>query len=208
MAAFLAAKVPAEVVERRWTVPVDSDDAPASASLSATGVTVGANEFQGNELVLTVSGGAAAATGSVVATITTDRGRTLVETLYIPVIASSAQIAATARDYVNFALRKIIGNGNDPDATELADALERLNALVALWREGGADIGAAFPITANTVIYCPDWAVTALRYNLLLDCYSNYEAEPSAMDAMKARQGLALVKHKNLPVDRKAGAYF
>jgi hypothetical protein len=187
-----------------WTVPVDQDDAPASVSLSASGVTVDGSEFEGNDLVLYLSGGTAAATASIVATITTDQGRTLVETLYIPVVASASQIAATARDFVNFALRKIVGNGEDPDANELADGLERLNAIVARWRAGGADIGAAFPIVAGTVIYCPDWAVSGLRYNLLIEVASIYGTEPTPLEYEQARRGLQLIKHKNLPVEREA----
>lgn len=209
MAAFLSAKVPAEVVERRWMVPVDADDSPASVSFSASGVTIDADEFEGNELVLTLSGGTAAATGSIVATVTTDQGRTLVETLYIPIVASAAQIANTARDYCSFALRKIIGNGNDPDATELTDALERLNALVAAWRAGGADIGAAFPLDASTVIYCPDWAVSALRYNLLTEINDLYSDVPAPMGWQRlAARGLQLVKHKSLPANRGATTHF
>lgn len=208
MAHTLAPKVPAEVVQRRWTVPVDSDDGALSASLSASGVTIDENSFEGNELVLTLSAGSAAATGAIVATVTTSRGRTLVETLYIPIVASAAQIADTARDYCYFALRKIVGLGEDPEAVELDDALERLSALIAQWRAGGADIAAPFPLTANSVVYCPDWAVAALRYNLLLDCYSNYTAEPSPMDVMRARQGLQLVKQRNLPADRGAAVYY
>ena len=207
MADYLASKVTTEVVRREWTVPVDADDAPASVSLSASGVTVDANEFIGNDLVLTLSGGTAAATGSIVATITTDQGRVLVETLYIPIVQSAAQIANTARDYVGFALRKITGNGEDPSASELSDALERLNAMVAEWRAGGADIGAAFPLVAGTVIYCPDWAVSALRYNLLIECAPLYGAEPSAIDYDRARRGLQLIKHKNLPDARKVEFY-
>lgn len=208
MAFILAAKVPTEVVERRWTVPVDADDAPSSVTLSATGVTVDANEFIGDELVLTLSAGTAAATGSIVATVTTDQGRTLVETLYIPVIASAAQIADTARDYVNFALRKVTGNGVDPDSAELDDALERLNALVAAWRAGGADIGAPFPLTANSVIYCPDWAASALRFNLRVSCHDHYDAPITAFDANEARRGLQLIKHMNLPADREGADFF
>lgn len=207
MAHFLAAKAPAEVVQRRWTVPVDSDDGALSVSTSASGVTVDEDSLEGDELVLTLSAGVAAATGEIVATVTTSRGRILEETLYIPIVASEAQIAGTARDYCYFALRKITGLGEDPDATELEDALERLSALVALWRAGGADIAAPFPLTANSVIYCPDWAVSALRYNLLVDCYSNYTAQPSPMDVMNARRGLAMVKHRNLP-DARAAVYY
>lgn len=208
MAAFLSAKVPAEVAERRWTVPVDSDDAPASVALSASGITVDANEFEGNELVLTLSAGTAAATGSIVATVTTDQGRTLVETLTIPIVESAAQIANTARDYCSFALRKIVGIGNDPEASELTDALERLNALVASWRAGGADIGAPFPLTASSVIYCPDYAVDALRFNLRVSCHDHYDAPITAYDADRARRGLQLVKHKNLPANREGAEFY
>ncbi len=207
MADYLASKVSTEVVRREWTVPVDADDAPASASLSASGVTVDANEFIGNDLVLTLSGGTAAATGSIVATITTDKGRVLVQTLYIPIVQSAAQIAATARDIVNFALRKITGPRRSPSAVELSDGLERLNAMVATWRAGGADIGAAFPLEAGTVIYCPDWAVQALRYSLLLDVAALYGAEPTALEYEQARRGLQLIKHKNLPDTRKVEFY-
>lgn len=207
MADFLAAKAPTEVVERRWTVPVDSDDAPASVSLSASGVTVDANEFQGNELVLTLSAGSAAATGSIVATVTTDQGRTLVETLYIPIVASASQIADTARDYCYFALRKITGR-RDPTARELSEALGRLSGMIAKWRAGGANIGCAFPITAATVIYCPDWAVDALRFNLRVSCHDHYDAPITPFDASEAKRGLQLIKHKNLPAEREGSAYY
>lgn len=201
MADFLTAKAPTEVVERRWTVPADES---VTAVVTGSGITVDAYEIDQNDLVVTLSGGTAAATGVLTVTITTNDGQTLVETLYVPVVASEAQIANTARDYCTFALRKIIGIGETPEAAELDDALERLNSMIATWRAGGADIGAAFPIEANTVIYCPDWAVEAIRYNLLLDCYSNYGEQPTQMDAIKATRGLQLVKHKNLPADRKA----
>jgi len=204
MATFLAAKAPTEVVQRSWTVPADCDDSALSVSLSASGITVDESELRGNELVLTLSAGSAAATGSVEATVTTTRGRTLIETLYIPVVASASQIADTARDYCYFALRKIVGLGEDPTAEELTDALEQLEGLIANWRACGADIGCAFPITAGTVIYCPDWAVDALRYNLRLSVYSTYGEEPTPMDVMKARGGLILVKQRGLPDERKA----
>ena len=207
MAHILAAKAPTEVVERRWAVPVIDGDAPSSASLSASGVTVDDNAFEGNELVLTLSAGSAAATGSIVATITTDAGHTLVETLYIPVVASAAQVADTARDYIDFALRKIVGLGVEAEAEELADALERLNALIAEWRACGADIGAPYPLTSNSVIYCPDYAVNALRYNLMVALAPLYGADLSPLEYEAARRGLQLVKSKNLPADRP-GVYF
>lgn len=199
MAFFLAPKTAGETVQRRWTVPVDADDKPASAALSATGITVSANSFEGDELVLTLAGGTAAATSTIVATITTSRGRVLVETLYIPVIDSAAQIADTARDYIAFALRKVAGIGVVVDADEEADALERLSGLIAHWREQGADIGAPFPLNDNSVIYCPDYASRGLRYALLVECASLYDYQPTPYELSAALRGLQTIKHKNLP---------
>lgn len=207
MADFLAAKVPTEVVRREWAIPVDSDDGPESVALSASGVTVDGSDFEGNTLVLTLSAGTAAATGSITVTVTTSQGRTLVETLYIPVIASTAITADTARDYVDFALRKIVGIGESAEADELAHALECLNGLIARWRAGGADIGSAYPLEASTVIYCPEWAVSALRYNLLVECFNLFGAEPTALEYDMARRGLQLIKHKNLPDVRPVEFY-
>lgn len=204
MTIFFTPKTSGEVVERRWTVPVDAGDAPGSVSLSVSGVTVDSSAFEGNDLVFVLSAGTAAATGTITATVTTEKSRTLVETIYIPIIESAAQIANTARDYVNFAMRKIVGIGETPEAAELDDALAILSALIAGWRAGGADIGAAFPIDANTVIYCPDYAVSALRYNLLVEVAQGYGSEVTAVEYGQARRGPQLVKHKNLPEVREA----
>ena len=197
MAHFLASKVAAEVVGRRWTVP--GDDLPTAVSTSASGVTVDSAEVDGSDIVLTLSAGTAGATASVTVTVTTGLGQTLIETLYVPVILSTAVTADTANDYVAFALRKVVGIGEEASADELADALERLNALVADWRATGADIAATFPIISSTVIYCPDWAVSALRYNLLVECAPLYGVEPTALEYDRARRGLQLVKNKNIP---------
>lgn len=207
MATTLAAKAPTEVVERRWPAPVDSDDSAESVAVSATGVTATAT-LEGDEVVLAVSGGTAAETGMITVTVTTSQGRTLIETIYVPVIASPAQIADTARTYAEFALRKIVGIGNDPEASELADALQRLEGIICEWRAGGADIGATMPLEAATVVYCPDWAVNALRYNLLVACAPIYGEEPTSIDYSAARRGLQLVKHKCLPDTRELADYY
>jgi len=209
MAAFFASKVGAEIAQRAYVVPVGEDDNLASVTTTAAGVTVVSTEIEGSEVLVNLSGGTDGQTATIVLTATTDKGRTFVETIYLPIIASAAQVAHTAREYVTFALRRIVGNGETPGADEMTDALERLNALIAEWRGFGADIGAAFPITADTVIYCPDYAVSALRYNLLMDVSSLYglDAQPTPMEVMKARQGLALVKNMNVPEDRQATYY-
>lgn len=205
MATFLEAKGPSETVERRWAP--EAEYSLEAVSTSASGVTVSSATIEGDEVLFVLAGGTAATTGTITATLTTQGGETLVETLYVPVIASPSQIAATARDFVDFALRKIVGIGESANDAELEDALERLSGLVARMREGGADIGAPFPLDANSVIYCPDWAVSALRYNLLIECADIYGEQPSAMEYEQARRGMQLVKHKNLPAERASEFY-
>jgi hypothetical protein len=208
MAIFLTSKTPAAVMRYAWEPAFIPGDIISSGTLTVSGGTIVIDSYSLNDsknlLEAFISGGAAGETGIIAATAITAEGETLTETIYLPVVSSNAQIANTARSYCTFALRKIVGLGETPDATELEDALEQLNGLIAMWREGAADIGAAFPITADTVIYCPDWAVDAIRYNLRLSVYSLYDAQPSQMDAIKAKQGLQLIKHNNLPVERKA----
>lgn len=211
MADYLAPKTASEVVKRVWSIPVDGDDGATSVSLSATGITVdngsGNGALEGNDLILTLSGGTAAATANIVATITTDESRTLIETLYIPIIDSAAQVADTARSYIGFALRKVAGIGEVVTAEELTDALEQLEAMLAEWRAGGAEIGATSPLTADTVIYCPDWAVNAIRYNLRVNCAGLYDLQLTPMDVERARRGLQLIKHTNLPNKREVEFY-
>lgn len=207
MAVFIPAKTASEVVQRRWTVPVDVDDGIASVAMSGSGVTVDSSEIEGDDVVLVLSAGTAGATGSITVTVTTDQARTLIETIYIPIVQSAAQIAATARDFATFALRKVFG-ARTPTARASDDAMERLSGLIAAWRAGGADIGAPFPLTLNSVIYCPDWAVEALRYNLLIECAPLYGYEPSSTEGRKALRGLQLVKHKGLPVVREGAEYY
>jgi hypothetical protein len=204
---YFQSKTANETKVYTFTPDLAETDGIASFTASGTGVTVGDTEHLVRDIIVSVSGGTAGQTASVLFVVTTENGEVLEKRVYIPIVATSAQIANTARDYVNFALRKITGNGEDPSASELSDALERLNAMVAEWRAGGADIGAAFPLVAGTVIYCPDWAVSALRYNLLIECAPLYGAEPSAIDYDRARRGLQLIKHKNLPTVRTAGFF-
>ena len=121
MTAFLTAKGPSETVQRRWAVPVDSDDGASSLSASASGVTLDDYALEGDEAVFTLSGGTAAATGTVSVTVTTSQGRELVEKLYIPIVSPDSS-AATVQDVVSFALRKVAGIGETPDADQSADA--------------------------------------------------------------------------------------
>lgn len=204
MAYFFEAKTANDAKTYTFAPDLPDGDDIESFSTVASGVTIAiSEEIDGNNIQYRLSGGTAGQTGRLTVTVTTTGGDTLEYTVYIPIVASAAQIADTARSYIEFALRKITGIGETPDADELDDALERLNALVARWRAGGADIGAPFPLTAASVIYCPDWAVSALRYNLMVECADLYGAELTPFQYDAARRGLQLVKHKNLPTERE-----
>lgn len=205
MADFLTAKGPSEVVQRRWPAPVDSDDGAASVAVVASGVTATAT-LEGDEVVLAISGGTAAATGSIAVTVTTSQGRTLIETLYIPVVAPGAA-ADTAQEIINFALRKVAGVGEDPSAEQADDALERLSDMLEQWRIGGADVGAPRPLTTATVIYCPQGFMSAIKNNLIVQLADLYDAQLSPVTVQNARAGLSLIKQANLPDTRETVFY-
>lgn len=207
MAAILTAKAATEIVERRWAVPVDADDAPESVVLVATNVTVDASEFDGHELVLTLSGGTAGTTANVVATVTTNRDRVLVETLYLPIIATASP-GVTVQEICNFALRKVEGLGEVASGDAFNDALERLADMLRLWRASGADIAAPEPLESGTTIYCPSSYIMAIKNNLILELADLYGIEVGGRVIQNARIGLAHIKQANL-ADVRAGAdYF
>ena len=205
MAIYLASKAPADAIRYEWDL--GAGKSLVSFELTASGAVIDAESGSGNLVEFFVSGGTAGQTATIEASAILDDGTEYSDTLYLPIVASAAQIANTARDYVSFAMRKVVGIGETAEAEELVHGLEVLNGLLARWREGGADIGAPFPVDANSVIYCPDWAASALRYNLLIECAPLYAYEPTAMEYEQARRGLQLVKHKNLP-DVRDSEYF
>lgn len=206
MAVFLASKDPTEVVERRWTIPVGDDDNALSASLSASGVTVDADSIEGDELVLTLSAGTAAVTGLIVATITTQRGQTLVETLYIPVIVSTSA-AETVLDVCRFALRKLYGLSGEPQANAAAHAVECLDDMLSEWRVTGADIGAVSPLETSTVLYCPRDVMAAVKNNLVVKIADVFELPISNEVMSRAIRGLQHIKSSQLSDKREAVYY-
>lgn len=207
MATILTAKAPTEVVQRRWTVPVDADDGAESVSLTASGVTVASNSFEGDELVLNLSGGTGGTTAYIIATVTTKQGRTLVDTLYIPIILTGA-VGVTVQEICNFALRKVEGLGEVASGDALNDALERLSDMLRLWRESGADIAAPDPLESGTTIYCPSSYIMAIKNNLILELADLYGVEVGGRVIQNARVGLAHIKQANLSPDRLKADYY
>lgn len=209
MAQTWPAKAPSEVVERRWSVPVDCDDGLASFGRSASGVTIDSYSTDGDDAVLILSAGVDGVPATVTLTAATSRGRVLVETFYLPIQVTTSALGNTARDVCLFALRKISGNGTEPDATELADALERLNDMLADWNAHGAAVGVSLPLEDNDQLLIPDDFLKAVKNNLILeivDLYDNYNPSPRVV--MNAARGLQRVKTALLPKDRAPAVYF
>jgi len=196
MADYLAAKGTTETVERRWAIPVTEGDHAASVAIVATGVTASA-EVDDGHVVLTISGGTAGATASIVVTVGTDLNNTLVETLYIPVILTTGA-GVTVRDIVNFALRKVNGLGEDASSDQAADALDHLSDMIEEWRVTGADLGAPRPLELATVLQCPHSHVSAIKSNLIVRLSDLYERAITPSVAVAAIRGLQLIKTSNL----------
>ena len=208
MAQSWPSKAPTEIVERRWTVPVDPDDGLSSFTRSASGVTIVSYSTEGDDAVLKLSAGTDGATATVTLTATTSRGRVLVETFYLPIQVSTNAFAYTVRDVCAFALRKIAGNGADPSSDELADALERLNDMLASWKRQGADVGVALPLEASDTLYCPDEFFPAIKFGLLVSVHNHYGEPITAFDVTEARRGLQLVKSRRLDPATRSSAYY
>lgn len=196
-------KAPTEVVERRWTVP----GIQSVTTSAVSGVTVDSAELEGEDALITLSAGAAGTIGTVTVTVTTG-DETLVETFYIPISASTLAFDDTAQDIVSFALRKVKGVRGTATATEAADALERLNMMLASWARQGADVGAMLPLALASRLYCEDAFLDAIKANLILKLADLYSFTPAATTVLEARQGLSLIKNAKLPDEREGAEFY
>lgn len=209
MALTLAAKAPTAVYRFSWVVPVVEGDSVASATLtvSSGAATIPSYEVEGNSVSFILTGGTAGETTVIAASAVTADGETIIETIYVPIVATTAK-GETVADLCSFALRKVMGAGVTPTATMQADAIERLTDMLQHWRVSGADVGATFPLTSATVLYCTDAHLSAIKNNLIMQVADLYNLEISRMVAANALRGLQLVKQGNLSEDRGGGVYF
>lgn len=204
MALTWTAKAPAAIRKYEWTplpgTPLDS----VSVAVSSGTVTV-TGEAEGDTAVFTVSGGADGVV-QVLAVSARTGDETLSDTVYLPVEAATNRLGYTVRDICLFALRKIAGVGEVPDADELADALERLNDRVALWRRTGADLGVTLPLAEGDVLNITDSAYLALKLQLRNELHEFYGHPLTQSDVLDARAALAAVK--NSFIVHRAPGYF
>ncbi len=208
MAQSWGTKAPTAIVERVWTVPVGPDDALSSVTVVAVNVTADSNRIDGNDAYVTLSGGTAGNSATVTITATTADGLIHVETFYFDIVASTAQLGTTVRDVCLFALRKVAGIGDEPDADELSDAVERLGDMIALWSAQGAAMGIDLPLAEADTLGVSDAHIFALKYNLMVALSDLYGFELSPFSVDYARRGLAQIKNDLVPDNRGRAVYF
>lgn len=203
-----AVKAPAEIVEREWEVPTGDEDSLASYVVSASGVTVDADESNGDLITVTLSAGTADATATVDITATTANGLVITEKFYLPVRADGNKLAYTGRDICSFAVRKVVGNGGTVEADELDDALERLSDMLAGWAADGADLSVKLPVEANDIVYAPDWSIEPIKAALTANLFDFYDVPQTATVAQNARRGVQRIKANMLPNEREGADFF
>ena len=197
-------KAPGAIRAYDWTPKADTP--LDSVSIAVTSGTVTAtSDVYGDTATITVTGGADGVEQTL--TLTTTAGdETFVETVYISIEASTNRLANTVRDVCLFALRKVSGIAEEPEADELADAIERLNDMVAGYRVTGADMGLSLPLVEADVLKVPDHAYRALKLNLRNELHEFYGEPLTQTMVMDARNALAVVKNANLT--HRAPEYF
>lgn len=210
MALYLPTKGPADTIAYSWSPALAPGDSVDTASLDVVSGTViiGGYENHGDTIALSLSGGADHETTVIDALVITALGETLAETIYITVSTDGNALENTARAVCQYALRKINGNGNDADADQLEDAMERLNDLLASWAGQGANLGVALPLTSTDTLYIPDEFLQAVKANLHLELIEHYGQQPGQRVVMNAARGLQLIKAALLSDDRGAAVYF
>lgn len=184
-------KTPGETRRYRWNPSLEEYETIATASGATDSGTVTltvTNEVEdGKEgVTVLVAGGAAGETARISIDVTTSEGQAISGVFFVPVRAESPVLGNTARDVCNFALRKVVGNDATATASELDDALERLNAMLMLWRIDGLDVGIAKELAATDTLDIPDPYITAIKWCLREDVHAYYDVPMNAHDARMA----------------------
>lgn len=208
MAVTWPAKAPNSVIRYSWTVPLQDEDTLSSYTAAVSGAVIDDEGVDGADIVLYVSGGTAATTATFTLTALTANGETIEETIYLPIIASTAVFGHTAQDIVDFGLRPIVGMFRDPTDDQRADALEWLNGLLAEWKAQGADTGATLPLILTTPLEVPDEYILGIKAAARTLIAEQYGRQVSQSTMLQAARGLQLVKNANIPDEREQAVYY
>jgi hypothetical protein len=207
MALTWTAKAPGAVYRYSWTPALADGDGLASYTVSASGATIDSEALDGEAVVLFVSGGTAATTATFTFTAVSDQGEEFSEKVYLPIVAPDAT-GMTVRDVCEFALRKVYGKDETPEASALSDARERLDDMLRAWGWTGADVGASFPLADASVLYVRPEFQQAIKANLILEIADLYDLPISIKTAQNALRGMQLIKSANLSDERPGPVYY
>lgn len=210
MAITFPLKAPDDILDFTWQIPLDTDDSivDVTAVLVSGTIAIEETDLADDLFTLFISAGATGETAEVLATVTTASGREFTETLYFPIGTSASALANTGQTLVDYVLRKVAGVGEQPDADEADDALERLSDMLASWKQQGADIGVPLPLTVGTELRCDDAFISAIKANGIIAVADLYEFQPSPFVVEQARRGLALVKNTLLNREPVGNEYY
>lgn len=197
MATYWASKAAADTVTREWTPLNGLSVSSATFTVSSGGVTISSTEYLGDVVSVTVTGGTNGTPAVIAASATMGDGQVITDTIYLPIYASTQKLANTVRDVCNFALRIVTGIAEVADADQLSDAQERFDDLVATHFQG---LGISLPSSASDALKVPDYAVNALKQNLILALAPMYGFTPAPITIRLASSGLSQVKMGLLPV--------
>lgn len=208
MAVNLSPKPASSIHVYSWKPDLSEGDGISSFSLTPTTVTVDASQQIDNEVQFYVSGGVAGNVYAIAATVNTNNGEVLHETLYLPVYGPGNTFSQTADNVIDYALRPIVGIGGTRTTGETNDALEWLNGMIASWATQGADVGLALPLTTSSVMYCNDAHLLAIKNNLRVLVAEQYGRQVSPTTAILAARGLQQIKAANLPDERAPAEFY
>ena len=195
MAQVWEAKSPDEIVERRWSVPLDRYDAISTVAATGSGVTVDDASFDLGDALITLSGGSVG-DASVAVTVTSVAGLTLKETFLIAIRDSGVRYTNTVNDVCAFALRKVVGIGETASPDEQAMAVEMLNDMLAQWRIEGLDVGVTSALESGDTVPCPEEYLSAIKYNLTVLLAEEFDRPLTPTLATMASEGKRLIANR------------
>lgn len=118
------------------------------------------------------------------------------------VFERGAFMAKTARKVCEYALRKVFGTGETPSSEHMADAIERLDDMLAFWAATGAPAGITYGLEPSNLLTCPPSYIGPIQDNLIIALADLYDRSIPAQIAYSARVGLQMIKWDNLPEAR------
>ncbi|QZP07775.1 packaged DNA stabilization gp4 family protein [Caenibius sp. WL] len=191
-----------------WAPALLPGDTISSYVLEPDGASIVSDSHDSSVIEVYLAGGAVGAICTIAATVYTTYGETQKETIYVPIVSRDLARLSTAGEIAAFALRKIVGIGEQASSGEFDDALEWLNDMLADWKGQGADTGVNLPLEASEKLYVPDQFIAAIKNNLIIRVADNYGREISPVTAKLAMTGLQQIKQALLPRERGTTEYF